>query len=1277
MHLLYTKTGDQKNALATIVKIVQVDPAYKKYQLTLAEIRVKQKKPKHAIKHYEQWVSRNPKDKKALEDFYVLAQAAKDTSRLLNITEMLTRIPNTHSKYRYAFAEIKFLKLNDLQELRELVKKNPKYKNGRKLLVKHYLKENNITKLLPYENFMALESKQDKTLLPAYAEVLANKKKFRQANTAYYQALAVMKKDKKFFRKVLVFSVKHKSPHLKSVLEHGYKNYPQDLDVKYQYAKSLGQTDKALAVIQEVLKSDPGRLEAVQFGAETAVKLKKTSLAIKMLNNWTRLNPTDSKPWGMLVEIYQAKKDTTRLVSALQKMGELSPNDHKIAFRTGVIFKQIKKNTPARDYLQRAVDMAPKNTRYQRELGLVLVASKQYGYAKKYLLAAYSPKTFDEEVSYGLYKVYRAEKNTKESIKHLRALAGKKPTQKKYAYPLAKLEAKAGNPKRVITILENPTLKPKLSARMSFLLLKAYVESKQSSKAASYGMILTRKFPKQAGQSSELAILFYHQKKTREAREILDKLVRTKPSQEVFYYKGRIEFDKRNWKEAVKHFKKAEGYSKEVNDYLGQSYSNLKQYKKAIIAYENYYRQVNQKTLLPKLYDLYKKSKDSLGIHDILERLVKAYPANLDYKADLAAAYLARGETQKAVSQFQVILKKRPTNAKANLYMGIANARSNKCKSAVKQLNIGLKKHSDNPEGWKLLGNCQLRLKQKSSALNAFKKAFKLNPKDYDVAIEKMKLTKSLRRTSELPQAYADVVKVDSNHVEATSALAKIEHKKKNYKAAEALYKRVVNHTQDNKNVWANYAQVLLEMKKVRQARDAFQRAVDLGATGVDIKISLARIYIEDGNAEQAEKLLKDIVFKKKSYHQAYLWLAQIALKRNQSGVAEDYLQQAMKYAPGNVEYREALAGIYFKEDKFKEVVSILNSVKSKLKSKAHIQYAQSLMKTGKVTQAFNELKVINEKNPTAMVVASLADLYVAKQMPKQALAVVKKSKFKNKPAVQLALAKAHIALGEFAPAQQLVMKLLSRDNTNAEYYYLYGLCLYKQTRYAEAKKEFNKALQYKAHYPEAIYQLGMCELKAKKIESAKDLFTQLKSNKKRTLAAQGYLGLAQVFERERKYEAMAHHLEKSVGLATSIEAMYRLTIANIYLKKAQEAKKWSDKAQALDAESHYAIMAKTELLLAQGRKSEAMRIIKKARTDYPNSCELLLTFIKANWIMGYAQPVKSVGSFVIKKCPDMEMVYYYMGMVAHRFFDKKEAKKQFKLFVKYGGDASLLPKGY
>ncbi|MEO7427001.1 MAG: tetratricopeptide repeat protein, partial [Fibrobacteria bacterium] len=291
---IYKAEGNQAGYVATVEKIVNVDPKYKGYQLVLAVEKEKAKDYKGALEQYGQWVSRNGGDLAAVKSMHRLAEMQKDTTALMDALVRLNREKNPDNAYKFQLAELDFVRSANVGGVERLVKTHPEWKRGKSILVKEYLRQNAKVKLLPLQGFLLAESKNDRTLLEPLADLYVMQKKPLQANIAYHDLLVANPKDKDIYAKVYKYSAANNSPYLPDILRIGYESFPDDMDIKLAYAGTLGKTAKALAVYQEILAKETN-VKVVAKALDIALALNQTQTAAALLDKWINIDSKDPK----------------------------------------------------------------------------------------------------------------------------------------------------------------------------------------------------------------------------------------------------------------------------------------------------------------------------------------------------------------------------------------------------------------------------------------------------------------------------------------------------------------------------------------------------------------------------------------------------------------------------------------------------------------------------------------------------------------------------------------------------------------------------------------------------------------------------------------------------------------------------------------------------------------------------------------------------------------------------------------------------------------------
>jgi tetratricopeptide (TPR) repeat protein len=198
---IYKQSNDQKGYVATVDKIVTVDPKYKGYQLILAVEKEKARDYKGALQEYSEWVTRNVNDETALKAMQRLADQQKDTANLMDALVRLTRQKNADPLYAFQLAEVDYVRSGNIAGIERLVKSHPTYTRGKVILVKSYYKKGALSKMVPFLPFLSAQAKLDKSLSEPLADLYASMKRTAPANEAYFDAVRFDKKDRDLFDK--------------------------------------------------------------------------------------------------------------------------------------------------------------------------------------------------------------------------------------------------------------------------------------------------------------------------------------------------------------------------------------------------------------------------------------------------------------------------------------------------------------------------------------------------------------------------------------------------------------------------------------------------------------------------------------------------------------------------------------------------------------------------------------------------------------------------------------------------------------------------------------------------------------------------------------------------------------------------------------------------------------------------------------------------------------------------------------------------------------------
>jgi tetratricopeptide (TPR) repeat protein len=552
-------------------------------------------------------------------------------------------------------------------------------------------------------------------------------------------------------------------------------------------------------------------------------------------------------------------------------------------------------------------------------------------------------------------------------------------------------------------------------------------------------------------------------------------------------------------------------------------------------------------------------------------------------------------------------------------------------------------------------------------------------PADLELAKGRLALARE-SHPAELAAAHEDVLRLAPGDADASMGLARIRFQQGDYAAAEKHFRIACKDSKDSR-AWAEYGRSLLELKRIDEAATALQKAVDLGDKDAGLRLDLARIRMDKGDLDWAEALVKDLAKKSPVDPEPQYWLGQIALKRQQTAVAEEFFRKSHQLRPDNGVYSEALARQLRDKDEWKPAAAVLAQSEAKLTPSGKLLYGDCLAHSGEQSKALEVYGALYQQKASAPLLSRRMDLMVKMGKAGQAVEAAGGSPFQDAVDVkyslakaQLSLAESHVLKGDVDQAVDLMKSVIKGDFRKPEYHYHLGLAYALQNKPKKALSAFTDAITYRVDYPDALYRKGISLVQLGEIKDAANSFSELSQHADPAWKARGLYGLASVFAAEGKPEAVQHHLERSIAVAPTADAMAHLSRVLVGQGKAAEAQEWARKAITLDPGHEAATVAMADALAAGKKQGEAMELARQGLKVRPLSCGLLVQSAKLNYQAGKMDSTLAASNVAIKACPEDPMAYFYAGVATHSSNRPKEAKQYFKAYRKYGGDEKLVP---
>lgn len=367
---LHGREGDSRKRMDMMERLVTEDQGHGDYVLRLAKEKEKAGVGADALRYYGQWVFRHQEDLNALVAYRSLAEKQKDTSALIESLRYLVKLPGIDRAHRFQLAELYHARSGETKDIEDLVKQHPDWRQGKVILVREWHSKGAFEKLVPLESFLAAESRDRGDLLELLADYYANRKKTAEAHQAYYAWLAVNKKDRDVFDKVARFAEENKSPYYTAILRQGVESFPEDLDLKADYAKSLGVTRSALEAYSALLAKTPDHAERVAEAAAIAKAVGDRPATLKWAKRWTELSPNAEKPWKLMVETLDppANNERAALADALEGLLRLQPGNAELILKLARLQEALSRWDKAIGLYRNLLYLAPKDRAVREKL---------------------------------------------------------------------------------------------------------------------------------------------------------------------------------------------------------------------------------------------------------------------------------------------------------------------------------------------------------------------------------------------------------------------------------------------------------------------------------------------------------------------------------------------------------------------------------------------------------------------------------------------------------------------------------------------------------------------------------------------------------------------------------------------------------------------------------------------------------------------------------------------------------------------------------------------
>ncbi len=466
-----------------------------------------------------------------------------------------------------------------------------------------------------------------------------------------------------------------------------------------------------------------------------------------------------------------------------------------------------------------------------------------------------------------------------------------------------------------------------------------------------------------------------------------------------------------------------------------------------------------------------------------------------------------------------------------------------------------------------------------------------------------------LENFEEAQSKFESALDSDSLHAPTHYQLARIHKKKNNWKLAEKHIRKASEQKPDNKWYKIEFAKILKTQQKFEEAIDAYTEVIKDFENRPDLYIDLVQLYmiVEDYNKaidaiDKLEKLVgihKRLVMQKQKLY--------MKLGKREEAIGE--ITKLVESDPDNVDYRNLLANMYVKAEKYNKAKAVYEKVKSIDTTNAyvHINLADLYKKQGKSDSAFKELKK-GFKNPTLDLQSkvqilttyySITEMYSDQKAQAFALAKILVETHPDQSNSHAIYADFLFKDERLEEAEKQFEKAIALNASKFYNWETYLNILLQQSKYDELKKKSLKASELFPMQPTPYLFAGLAGLQMDNFESAEKHLLDGKKlvadNEQLEVQFNTYLG--EVYNEMSRYEKSDKYFNRAIeqnpeNSFTLNNYSYYLALRGEQLKKAE---KYAKKAVRIDSGNPNNQDTYGWVLFKMGRYEEAKFWIEKA----------------------------------------------------------------------------------
>ena len=294
--------------------------------------------------------------------------------------------------------------------------------------------------------------------------------------------------------------------------------------------------------------------------------------------------------------------------------------------------------------------------------------------------------------------------------------------------------------------------------------------------------------------------------------------------------------------------------------------------------------------------------RDYSTAEPLLKNVVAADPNNFQAWFDLGFVYNALGNIPDSIAAYRQSVAARPDVFESNLNLGLMLAKTGQPDAeqflrAATTLNPTANIDEGHGRAWLSLAHV-LENSKPDEAIEAYKRAASLDPKDPEPHLSAGLLLEKNNRFTDAEQEYEQALTLDPNSSDALTGLANVYMRGQRYADADLILRKIIAMHPDDVSARTQLARIFLALGKSDDAIAQLQELLKLDPANSTAQADLADLYLQSKKYDQAEALFRSLLPSHPESAQLHHYLGVALLRQRKYPEAQQELLTAIKLKP-------------------------------------------------------------------------------------------------------------------------------------------------------------------------------------------------------------------------------------------------------------------------------------------------------------------------------------------------------------------------------------------